>query len=55
MHLNNAVDDYIHICRDNGKDLEKSYKCSFNVRIPPEVHKKAKRIAIMKGISLNQS
>jgi len=49
-----SVDDYIDICKENGKDLEKSYKGSFNVRISPEIHKKAKRLAIMKGISLNQ-
>jgi len=49
-----SVDDYISLCKENGKDLEKSYKGSFNVRISSEVHKKAKRLAIMKGISLNQ-
>jgi predicted HicB family RNase H-like nuclease len=49
-----AVEDYIKICKENGKNNEKSYKGSFNVRIPPDVHKKAKRLAIMKGISLNQ-
>jgi predicted HicB family RNase H-like nuclease len=49
-----SVDDYISICKENGKDIEKSYKGSFNVRISPEIHKKAKRLAIMKGISLNQ-
>lgn len=49
-----AVDDYIILCRENGRTIEKSYKGSFNVRIPPDIHKKAKRIALMKGISLNQ-
>lgn len=49
-----AVLDYIGICKGAGKNIEKSYKGSFNVRISPEVHKKAKRLAIMKGISLNQ-
>ncbi len=49
-----AVDDYIILCRENGRTIEKSYKGSFNVRIPPDIHKKAKRIAVMKGISLNQ-
>ena len=49
-----AVEDYIGICKGAGKNIEKSYKGSFNVRISPEVHKKAKRLAIMKGISLNQ-
>jgi len=49
-----SVEDYIILCKESGKKNEKSYKGSFNVRIDPEVHKKAKRIAIMKGISLNQ-
>jgi len=49
-----AVHDYIELCKENGKNIEKSYKGSFNVRIAPEIHKKAKRLAIMKGISLNQ-
>jgi predicted HicB family RNase H-like nuclease len=49
-----AVNDYIEICKENGKKLEKSYKGSFNIRIAPEIHKKAKRLALMKGISLNQ-
>jgi len=49
-----SVDDYINLCKESGKKNEKSYKGSFNVRIAPEIHKKAKRLAIMKGISLNQ-
>jgi predicted HicB family RNase H-like nuclease len=49
-----SVEDYIDLCKENGKRIEKSYKGSFNVRIDPETHRKAKRIAIMKGISLNQ-
>ncbi|MFZ3109972.1 MAG: type II toxin-antitoxin system HicB family antitoxin [Rectinemataceae bacterium] len=49
-----SVEDYLDICIRNGKDAEKSYKGSFNVRIPPELHKKAKRTAVKMGISLNQ-
>lgn len=49
-----SVDDYISLCKEMGKKNEKSYKGSFNVRIAPETHKKAKRLAIMQGISLNQ-
>ena len=49
-----AVEDYIEICSINKKKNEKSYKGSFNVRIPSEIHKKAKRLATLKGISLNQ-
>ena len=49
-----AVEDYIVLCKENGKKIEKSYKGSFNVRMSPEIHRKAKRLATMKGISLNQ-
>jgi len=49
-----SVEDYLDICKRNGKDAEKSYKGSFNVRIPPELHRKAKRTAVKMGISLNQ-
>ena len=49
-----AVEDYIEICTINNKKNEKSYKGSFNVRIPSDIHKKAKRLATLKGISLNQ-
>jgi predicted HicB family RNase H-like nuclease len=49
-----AVNDYVKLCKEAGKDNEKSYKGSFNVRISSEVHRKAKRLAIMSGMSLNQ-
>ncbi|MEI6386668.1 MAG: type II toxin-antitoxin system HicB family antitoxin [Spirochaetota bacterium] len=49
-----AVEDYAQICRDNGTQLEKSYKGSFNVRIPPDLHRKVRRTAVKLGISLNQ-
>jgi len=49
-----AVEDYIEICGDNDKELEKSYKGSFNVRMPPDLHRKVKRTAVKLGISLNQ-
>ena len=49
-----AVEDYIELCKEAGKPAEKSYKGSFNIRISPAIHKKAKRQAIMQGISLNQ-
>jgi predicted HicB family RNase H-like nuclease len=49
-----AVEDYIDLCKRHGKDAEKSYKGSFNVRMTPDLHKKAKRTAAQLGISLNQ-
>lgn len=49
-----GVEDYIQICKEQGKMNDTSYKGSFNVRMAPEIHKKAKRLALIKGISLNQ-
>jgi len=49
-----AVDDYIALCAEAGKEPLKSYKGSFNVRVPSELHIKAIQQASMLGISLNQ-
>ncbi len=48
-----AVEDYLDMCKRIGKEPEKSYKGSFNVRIDPELHKKAVLLAASKGVSLN--
>ena len=37
----NEVDDYVTLCKVLKKKPEKSYKGSFNIRIPPEIHRKA--------------
>jgi predicted HicB family RNase H-like nuclease len=49
-----AVEDYIELCAINGKEPQKAYKGSFNVRISPQLHKKAVQEARIRGISLNQ-
>jgi predicted HicB family RNase H-like nuclease len=49
-----AVEDYLDLCKRMNKEPQKNYKGSFNVRISPEIHKRAVIIAISKGISLNQ-
>jgi len=49
-----AVEDYFELCKENNKRIEKTYKGSFNVRISPELHRKVKRTALKKGMSLNQ-
>jgi predicted HicB family RNase H-like nuclease len=36
------------------KPLQKSYKGNFNVRVAPELHKKAVQKSLMLGISLNK-
>jgi len=49
-----AVNEYIEDCKHFKKPLLKSFKGSFNVRVKPDIHRKAAMLATMKGISLNQ-
>jgi len=49
-----AVDDYLDMCRKMGKEPQKYYKGSFNVRISPEIHRKADLLARSKKMSLNK-
>lgn len=49
-----AVEDYLRVCRQAGRPPQRSYKGSFNVRMPPELHQKAVRRSVLLGISLNQ-
>lgn len=49
-----AVNDYIETCKQIGKDPEKAYKGSFNVRVASKLHKEAAIVASQKNISLNQ-
>lgn len=48
-----AVDDYLALCKAEGKEPEKAYKGSFNVRISPQLHQQAAVYAISRQISLN--
>ncbi len=49
-----SVTDYIDVCQKKGKVPQKTYKGTFNVRIPVDLHKKAAIVAEEKGISLNE-
>ena len=48
-----AVEDYIETCADLGKQPDKTYKGSFNVRIPSDLHRQAAIFSAVKKISLN--
>jgi predicted HicB family RNase H-like nuclease len=48
-----AVDDYLETCEQLGKEPNKTYKGSFNVRISTELHKAAAVFASVHNISLN--
>ena len=49
-----CIDNYLDLCKQIGKNPDKEYKGSFNVRIPPEMHKKAALEATRQRITLNQ-
>lgn len=51
--FHSAVDDYLAFCKDLGKDPDKPYKGMFNVRVSPELHRKAAITADKRGESLN--
>lgn len=50
----NCVDEYLEVCRLLGRDPDREYKGSFNVRLTPELHRQADLAAKKEGISLNQ-
>jgi predicted HicB family RNase H-like nuclease len=45
--FHNAVDEYLKFCADNGKEPVKAFKGSFNVRVGPDLHRKA----VLTGLS----
>lgn len=49
-----AVDDYIAFCKEIGKEPQRAYSGSFNVRVSPELHKQAWIRAQNDGVSLNK-
>ena len=49
-----AVDDYLEFCKEVGKEPEKPYRGSFNVRISPNLHRAAAVRAKESGVSLNR-
>lgn len=48
-----AVDDYLSTCKAVGKEPNKTYKGTFNVRIPTSLHKEAAVFAALNNVSLN--
>ena len=48
-----SIDEYIALCASQGITPEKSFKGSFNVRIPTDLHKKAALLALEEQVSLN--
>ena len=49
-----AVDDYLEFCQELGKEPDKTYKGTFNVRLTPELHREAARYAAINNMTLNE-
>ena len=48
-----AVDGYLDLCAEIGKEPQKAYKGTFNVRVSPELHRRAAIEAAKEKQSLN--
>ncbi|ADE15026.1 HicB family protein [Nitrosococcus halophilus Nc 4] len=49
-----AVDDYLATCEELGREPQKPFSGSFNIRVGSELHKAAAVQSIQEGISLNE-
>jgi len=49
-----AVEDYLDTCKELNKEPEKTFKGSFNVRVPSDLHREAFVIAQKNNITLNE-
>lgn len=52
--FHDAVDDYLAFCKEVGKEPERPYKGTFNVRVTPELHKAISTESFRRGCTLNQ-
>ena len=48
-----SVDGYLDLCMEEGREPEKAYKGSFNIRVSPELHRKIAIYAMEHDITLN--
>jgi predicted HicB family RNase H-like nuclease len=46
-----SVEDYLETCKQLGKEPDKEFKGSFNVRVKPKIH----RLAVIKSSSMKMS
>lgn len=53
--FHNAVENYLKLCETTGKNPQKEYSGTFNVRTTPHLHELASEYAAEHGITLNQA
>ena len=49
-----CIENYLSLCAQIGKEPQKEFSGSFNVRTTPELHREASEYAVSNSISLNQ-
>ena len=49
-----AVEDYLETCVEIGKNPDKTYRGTFNVRVPSNLHKEASLFAAFHNMTLNE-
>jgi len=52
--IEQCIDNFLELCRKTGKNPDKEFKGSFNVRLAPELHRKAAIAAKKRRLTLNQ-
>mgnify|MGYP003295143166 CR=1 FL=1 len=52
--FHDCIDTYLEVCKEQGISPDKEFKGSLNVRITPDLHRKAAFVANQEGITLNQ-
>jgi predicted HicB family RNase H-like nuclease len=49
-----AVDDYLETCKEQGKEPEQPFKGSFNIRVGSNLHQRVTLEAMKRGVTLNK-
>ena len=52
--FHDSIDNYLELCAKIGKEPQKEYTGSFNIRSTPALHKEASEYAAINNISLNR-
>lgn len=52
--FHDSIDGYLDMCKKLGRSPDKEYKGSFNVRMSPQLHRRAVIAAESNGMTLNQ-
>ena len=54
-NFEDAVDGYLEVCSQIGKEPDRAYKGTFNVRIAPELHRDLAVYSVSHGKTLNST